>query len=118
MVRPMLSEDKKRVVQVNIRLTQHEGEKVNTFAESAGLSPANWIRYKIFTGKFPQAKASPLNAAIFRELQRIGINVNQVAHKINSNEYPSELRPVLHELSDLLKHIIKLLVHDCGSGER
>lgn len=117
MARPVLSEDKKRVVQVNIRLTQHEGEKVNTFAESAGLSPANWIRYKIFTGKFPKPKASPLDAAIFRELQRIGINVNQVAHKVNSNEHPSELRPVLTELSDLLKHIVKLLVHDRGSGE-
>ena len=117
MARPILSEDKKRVVQVNIRLTQHEGEKVNTFADSAGLSPANWIRYKIFTGKFPQAKASPLDAAIFRELQRIGININQVTHKINSNEFPSELRPVFNELSDLLKHIVKLLVHDRGSGE-
>ena len=117
MARPALNEDKKRVVQVNIRLTQSEDEKVNTFAESAGLSPANWIRYKIFTGKFPQAKASPLDAAIFRELQCIGININQVAHKLNSNEYPSELRPVLNELSDLLKHIVKLLAHDRGSGE-
>ena len=117
MARPALNEDKKRVVQVNIRLTQSEDEKVNTFAESAGLSPANWIRYKIFTGKFPHAKASPLDAAIFRELQRIGINVNQIAHKLNSNELSSELRPVLDELSGLLKHIIKLLVHDRGSGE-
>jgi hypothetical protein len=117
MARPALNEDKKRVIQVNIRLTQSEGEKVNTLAESAGLSPANWIRYKVFTGKFPQPKASPLDAAIFRELQHIGININQVAHKLNSNEFPSELRPVLDELSDLLKHIVKLLVHDRGSGE-
>jgi type IV pilus biogenesis protein CpaD/CtpE len=117
MARPALNEEKKRVVQVNIRLTQSEGEKVNTFAESAGLSPANWIRYKIFTGKFPQAKASPLDAAIFRELQRIGINVNQVAHKLNSNEFSSELRPVLDELSGLLKVIVKLLVHDRRSDE-
>ena len=117
MARPVLSEERKRVVQVNTRLTQSEGEKVNMLAESAGLSPANWIRYKIFTGKFPQPKASPLDAAIFRELQRIGINVNQIAHKLNSNELSSELRPVLDELSGLLKHIVKLLVHDRGSGE-
>jgi hypothetical protein len=117
MARPTLSKDKKRVVQVNIRLTQSECDQVNTFAQSAGLSPANWIRYKIFTGRFPQAKASPLDAAIFRELQRIGINVNQVAHKLNSDEFPSELRPVVQELSDLLKYTIKILVHDCGSGE-
>jgi hypothetical protein len=117
MARPVLSEDKKRVVQVNIRLTQCEGDKINTFAESAGLSPANWIRYKIFTGKFPQAKASPLDATIFRELQRIGININQIAHKLNSGEFPSELRPVVNDLSALLKYIVKLLVHDRGSGE-
>jgi hypothetical protein len=36
MARPALSEEKKRVVQVNIRLTQSEGEKVNTHSKENG----------------------------------------------------------------------------------
>jgi hypothetical protein len=112
MARPKVNDSAKRLVQVNIRLTMDENHKVNEFAAASGLSPANWIRTKIFTGKFPAPKISPLDASVYVELRRIGVNLNQVTHKINAGECPQEYLPHLLELTCLLKKIIKQLTHD------
>jgi hypothetical protein len=112
MSRPKLSEENKRLIQVNIRLTQEESTKVNEFATTAGLSPANWIRYKIFTGKNPPAKVSPLDVSIYRELKKIGVNLNQATHKLNLGEFPKEFSILQIELVSLLNTILKLLLDD------
>jgi hypothetical protein len=41
---------RQKSVQVNIRLTEAENDRVNTYAEAAGITPAKWIRQKVFTG--------------------------------------------------------------------
>jgi hypothetical protein len=83
MSRPKINEQDKRVVQVNIRLTTEESTKVNGYAMACGLSPANWIRQKAFTGKDPPVRMTPLDASIYQELKRIGVNLNQATHKLN-----------------------------------
>jgi hypothetical protein len=112
MSRPKLSEENKRLIQVNIRLTNAENEKIIEFATTAGLSPANWIRYKIFTGKNPPAKVSPLDVSIYRELKKIGVNLNQATHKLNLGEFPKEYPILQIELVSLLNTILKLLLDD------
>lgn len=109
MGRPRVNDSDKRLVQVNIRLTADENNKVNEFASASGLSPANWIRAKIFTGKSPSVKMSPLDTSIFQELKKIGVNLNQVTHKINTGEFPKEYIGRQHELAELLKRIIDVL---------
>lgn len=113
MSRPTINDNDKRIVQVNIRLTTSENDKVTEWATSSGLSAANWIRHKIFTGKNPPAKLSPLDVSIYQELKRIGVNLNQATHKINQGEFPHDLRSVHLELSALLKTILQALLHDC-----
>jgi predicted DNA binding CopG/RHH family protein len=66
MGRPHVKVEEKRVVQVNIRLTADEFKKVSEYAAASGLSSANWIRKKIFTGKFPAMKESPIDTATYR----------------------------------------------------
>jgi hypothetical protein len=112
MSRPKLSEENKRLVQVNIRLTLDENTKVNEVATTAGLSPANWIRYKIFVGKNPPARVSPLDVSIYRELKKIGVNLNQATHKLNLREFPKEYPVLQIELVSLLNTILKLLLDD------
>jgi Bacterial mobilisation protein (MobC) len=112
MSRPKINEQDKRVVQVNIRLTIEENSKVNSYADASGLSPANWIRFKIFTGKNPAVKMSPLDVSVYQELKRIGVNLNQVAHKLNQGEFPSELAKVQIELILLLNKVLKAMLHD------
>jgi hypothetical protein len=112
MGRPRINDSEKRQIQVNIRLTTDENDKVNEFASACGLSPANWIRAKIFMGKFPAVKMFPIDTSIYLELKRIGVNLNQVTHKINAGEFPKEYLERQFELANLLKKIINLLTHD------
>jgi hypothetical protein len=117
MARPRLKDEDRRVVPVNIRLTTSESEKVNEYAAASDLTPANWIRKKIFTGKFPQIKASPLDAEIYRELHKIGVNLNQATHKINSGQVPRDYMIILAELSAQIKKIINVLINDSRPSE-
>ena len=109
MGRPRVKDYDKRQVQVNIRLTSDENNKVNEFASACGLSPANWIRTKIFTGKSPAVKMSPIDSSIYLELKKIGVNLNQVTHKINAGEFPNDYLARQLELAELLRKIINLL---------
>ena len=112
MSRPKVNEQDKRLVQVNIRLTTEENNKVSGYATSSGLSPANWIRYKVFTGKNPPVRMSPLDASTYRELKRIGVNLNQAAHQLNQGDFPRDLRVMQLELLMLLNKILKTILHD------
>jgi hypothetical protein len=113
MARPRKDDIEKRTVQVNIRLTKEEAEKVKEFATGSGLSPANWIREKVFTGRFPSPKISPLDAAIYQELKKVDVNLNQAVHKLNIGEKPDGIfLKLLFELRALLNRIYKLLLHD------
>jgi hypothetical protein len=112
MARPKLNDNDKRTEQVNIRLTNDENAKVNEYATASGLSPANWIRAKVFTGKFPTVKMSPLDASIYQELKRIGVNLNQATHKINQGDFPKDYSVLQLQLLALLNKILKALIHD------
>jgi hypothetical protein len=116
MARPHIDDKEKRIVQVNIRLTLDENDKVNHYASASGLSPANWIRKKVFSGKFPAVKQSPLDTAIYQELRKIGVNLNQAVHKINKGELPAFFFKHLLELQAKIKEIIKILIDDRESG--
>lgn len=118
MSRPAIDEKDKRVIQVNIRLTLPEHEKVLFYSQASGHSPANWIRRKIFTGRFPDVKLSPIDAALYQELHRIGMNLNQAVHKVNTGEIPSDLRNILLQLLAQKKEIIQLLIHDSKPDKR
>jgi hypothetical protein len=112
MARPRKNDIEKRTVQVNIRLTQDESEKANSYAKASGLSPANWIRQKVFTGKFPVMRVAPLEAEIYRELKRIGVNLNQGTHRLNQGDVPKDYQVLQSELLTLLNKIINLILYD------
>ena len=112
MARPRKDDIEKRIMQVNIRLTKGEADKVEEYSKASGVTPANWIRQKVFTGKFPNPKMSPLDASIYTELRKIGVNLNQVTHQINLGEKPAILMKLQLELMAMLEKIYKLLLHD------
>lgn len=112
MSRPRKNECDIRRVQVNIRLTEDESARINEVAATSGLSPANWIRYKVFTGRNPPARLSSLDTSVIKELGRIGVNLNQAARKLNQGGFPEDLRATQLELLRLLKGITKTLLYD------
>lgn len=112
MARPRINDRDKRIIQVNIRLTEAEHAKVIAQAQASGMTPANWIRKVVFTGKFPVAKLSPIDAALYRELKKIGVNLNQVTHKINQGDFPQEYLSCQLELTVMLKKTLSTLTDD------
>jgi hypothetical protein len=120
MGRKNLDEKDKRVVQVNIRLTRGEFEKVSGYACASDLTAANWIRKKVFSGRFPVIKLSPIEATTVQELRRIGVNLNQAMHTIHQGELPGYFLRILLDLKTTSAQIINRLVddskHDQGEG--
>ena len=117
MARQRINDKDKRVVQVNIRLTVEENNKLNQYAAGSGLSPANWIRHKVFVGRFPPVKMSPLDTSVYLEFKRICVNINQVTHRINAGEFPKEYLVRQLELTMILSKIIKALINDRQSDQ-
>jgi MobC-like protein len=112
MSRPKIDDQDKRVIQVNIRLTVDENAKVVQFAAASGISPANWIRKKVFSGKMPPVKLSPADTSLYQELRKIGVNLNQATHKLNAGDFPQDFRLILQTLLFLLNKILKSILHD------
>jgi hypothetical protein len=116
MGRPRVEDQNKRIVQVNIRLTEDEYKKVTQYSQASGLSPANWMRKKVFTGKFPPVKLSPLEASMYTELRSIGVNLNQIAHKINQGDDHNKHFDFLISTWIDIKGVLKQLTNDRQSG--
>jgi len=110
MGRARLSEEDKRKTQVNIRLTDSELRMITAYAQSAGITPANWIRKKVFTGRFPPVKISPIDAAVYQELHKIGVNLNQAVKQVYNGRQGEVPINILTTLLELQKEIIKRLV--------
>ena len=110
MGRPALQEEDKRVIQVNIRLTKEENEIVRKYAEASAMTPANWIRQKAFTGRFPAIKLSPVSAELYRELHRIGVNLNQAVRQVHAGKISPAFSTILLALLKTQKDILNCLL--------
>lgn len=117
MARPRVINNDKRIIQVNIRLTEAENAKVIAHAQACGLSPANWIRHVVFAGKFPPMKLSTVEVALYQELRRIGVNINQVTHRINQGDFPNEYLVRQIEITVMLNKILMILSNDRQSDQ-
>ena len=82
--------------QVGVRLKPQERVALASAARSHGTSPANWLRALalVHLARKPQWNAAELDELreLFKELRRIGSNVNQIARALNvavqSGVYP------------------------------
>lgn len=110
MGRPALQEEDKRIIQVNIRLTKEENDMVCNYAQASAMTPANWIRQKAFTGRFPAIKLSPINAALYRELYKIGVNLNQAVKQLNAGKISPAFVTILTALIKTQKDILNCLM--------
>ena len=110
MGRPALQEEDKRIVQVNIRLTKEENDMVCNYAQASAMTPANWIRQKAFSGRFPVIKLSPVNAELYRELHKIGVNLNQAVKLVHAGKTSPALTTILVALLKTQKDILNTLL--------
>jgi len=104
--------------QVSVRFRDDERAALAAAAKSAGMTPANWVRSLALVhlaGK-PQWNPAELEAlrALFRELNAIGNNINQIARALNvavqSGVYPPHQGRAAKEAAELIRTEMRRVV--------
>ena len=96
----------KRTKAIKIRLTDEEHERLKELQQGNEL--ATWIRNTCLTvNESHQVKTDP---QLLKELNKIGVNINQMARAMNSNMADFEaIQKGLTQINDQLSEIIKKL---------
>lgn len=95
----MKSEEKrKRMIQKKIRLTEEEARFISTKVLESGMTNFNsFARIMLIMGEVKILNFEELRE-LRKEINRIGVNVNQIAKKVNEDDQVS-----LEELSQILE---------------
>ena len=102
--RPRLSDDARRTVSVSLRLRQDEHRQLVERARELGRPLSVHIREAALGAELPRLA----NRAAYRELTRVGVNLNQLARWANTFRAFPELQK-LHAVLDELMEVRKKL---------
>ena len=113
MARPRLGEEERRTRTVGVRVTEAEAEELRERAQAARLSMGAYLRRRALGQRVRILSERRLGAAELRELNRIGVNLNQMARAMNSGAVssPAETQAAVERVGEL---VAKLLA---GEGE-
>ena len=109
MARPKKQEHERRSARIPpIDVTEAERTLVESQARAAGLSVTEYSRQRVLSGKVTAAPTRD-TASLITELNRIGVNLNQIARQINRgrDHDPHHLNAVLGELFTALQHVTR-----------
>lgn len=107
MARPEKQDGEKRSETARFRLTLAEREWLREQASRAGLSETEFMRRRVLGRPIPPAPSRSSDPALVSELNRIGVNVNQLARATHRgsdfvrywNAVGEELRTVLGKVT-------------------
>jgi len=98
---------KKRNKEIKVRLTQEEYEQLLQRKTKPRL--AEWIRETCLDQK-PAKRVSTVDPLLLYELNKIGVNLNQIAKKVQYGKHNIEW---LIEIIQLERQLASLLENDC-----
>ena len=89
---------------MGVRVTEAEAAELQERAQAARLSMGAYLRRRALGQRVRSAVERRLGAAELRELNRIGVNLNQMARAINSGAVsaPAETREAVERVSELV----------------
>lgn len=107
MGRPELQPEERRTERHNIRFSPNEYEHVRQQADAAGLDVAEYLRRRALGYVVPRAPhRRGVEAGLLRELNSIGVNINQIARNLNAGRRQRlDVRGVMDELQDALRRL-------------
>jgi hypothetical protein len=96
---------------ISFRVTAEEHFQLIDKAQRSGMGPGDFARSRALRGIARSKKNAPTTTpvfgdatrAVFHELRKQGVNLNQIAHHCNRNQVPPP-----HEVSELAKIIMAL----------
>jgi len=110
MARPKKSPEETRTRRVSPAFTETEHRALATQAERAGLSLHGFARRSLLGQKVVVHEGDAAVFELVRELRRIGVNINQMAHKANMlDQLPFEeyLIEQLDKLDEVLERVAR-----------
>ena len=101
MARPRLGETERRTRTIGVRVTEVEAEELRERAQAARLSMGAYLRRRALGQRVRIA-------AELRELNRIGVNLNQMARTLNSGAVssPAETRAAVERVGELVAKLL------------
>lgn len=112
MARKKLPLNQLKTKRINLWLTKDEYQSLLLLAETSALHLNDWLRKYIFSRQFPPAKMSPLTKESIMELNKIGVNLNQLTKLANaSKEYSTGLISVAQDLEVKIKELKSLILN-------
>ena len=113
MARPRLVEEQRRSRTVGVRLTAGEAEALGEQARAARLSLGAYVRRRALGQWVRVVEERRLGAGELRELNRIGVNLNQVARLLNSGAAaaPPGTRAAVERVGEIVGKLL------AGEGE-
>ena len=108
MGRPKLGETALRRHVVTVRLNDGEHEELRRQAGKARLRVPEFIRQRVLERRLQIGSPRQLGVAEFRELNRIGVNLNQIARALNQRSDVAAPRlDELGRLGELIAHLLE-----------
>ena len=108
MARPRLGESERRTRTIGVRVTEAEETELRERAQAARLSMGAYLRRRALGQRVWSAVERRLGAAEMRELNRIGVNLNQMARALNSGAVSSsaETQEVVERAGELVAKLL------------
>lgn len=104
MARSRKQTDKQRQHRLpSIRVTAEELADITSRFNQAGLTASEYLRRAALSARLTLPKTARADPALIAELNRIGVNLNQIARAVNST---GRLPPTLPDLCDQLQQIV------------
>lgn len=115
MARPRKTDDERRTEWIAFRVTPAERLRAEEKALAAGLPGApEFARRLTLKGRVVVEQSRAMDPAVFDELRRIGVNINQLARKANQTGH---LPPDLGKLAALIERwLIRNIASDGASA--
>ena len=108
MARPKKQDGEKRNEVARFRVTLAEREYIRAQAQAAGLLEAEYLRRRALGYAVPPARLGRVDPALVSELNRIGVNVNQLARATHrGSDFVHTWQIIGKQLSDVLATVVK-----------
>jgi Mobilization protein NikA len=112
---PRPPKDDPRHIKMTVRISRAEMAELDRRAKAVGLSPTAYARQRMFEGfvnaagettAYPTPIQNPALYALTQEARRIGVNLNQIAHRVN--EYHLEAVQALPDTLTKIRDFVRL----------
>ena len=108
MARPKKQDGEKRSETARFRVTVAEREYIRAQAIAAGIPETEYLRRRTLGYAVPPARSGLSDPALVSELNRIGVNVNQLARATHrGSDFVHVWRIIGQQLSETLAKVIK-----------